>query len=115
METTVGEGVLGAASLANLCEEPGEPVGSFTGADTGAGSAVEGKDPTLREVAFHSDSAARNSPGDSMRRKRTWEELSLNLNSRLFINVRDGTTAVLLANHILATNAAVKVALRMRL
>ena len=108
MVITVGADALGAASLADLCDEPGEPVGSFTGVDTGAGSAVEDSAPILKEEASHSDSAARNFPGDSVRRKRTKVEPSLKLNSKPSFNEREDTTNILQANHILETNVAAK-------
>ena len=114
MVTTVGAGVLGAALLVDLYDESGELPESFSGVDTGAGSAVESKDPSLKEVVFHSVSAARNSPVDSMRRKRTWVGHSLKLNSKPSFNARDDTTVTPVVGHTLAISAAVKVALLMK-
>ena len=113
-ETIVGEDALGAASPANLCDGPGELVGNFTGADTGAGFAVEDNALTLREVASHSDSAARNFPEDSMRRNITKVETSFKLNSKPSSSAKGDTTVTLVANHILAINAAARVATLMK-
>ena len=69
---------------------------------------MEGNALTLKEAAFHSDSAARNSLGDSMRRKGTKVEPSLKLNSKPSFNVKDDITVILVVSHILVTSAAVR-------
>ena len=112
-ETIVEEDALGAASPANLCDGPGELVGNFTGADTGAGFAVEDNALTLREVASHSDSAARNFPGDSMRRSETTVESNLIKIWKPSSNENVGTIGTHLANHTLATNVVVLTAAKM--